>query len=359
MPGLLVAFISSFICTLLIIRFEHLHSHISGDIDFSAPQKFHTNAVPRIGGIAVALGITLSIIFRIINKSPNPFIEFQFLACSLPAFAIGTAEDLTKKIGVKTRLLFIIVSAALAIYYLDALILGLGIRWVDNIFVLPGIAVGFTIFSIAGLTNAFNIIDGFNGLASMVGIISLTAIAYINYLVGELQFFSLSLALVGAILGFFIWNYPKGQIFLGDGGSYLIGFWIATLSILLVTRNPSVSPWFALSVNAYPALETLFTIYRRKIHQGRNPDEADGMHFHTLIYRRVLKKQFDIQNPKLTNSRTSPYLWILSGLPVIASMLWWNSTPTLAMCCLLFILGYLWLYQKIVRFKTPRWLHFF
>jgi len=358
MPGLLVAFISSFICTLLIIRFEHLHGHISGDIDFSAPQKFHTNAVPRIGGIAVALAITLAIIFRF-NKSPNPYIELQFLACALPTFAIGTAEDLTKKIGVKVRLFFTAISAALAIYYLDALITGFGIPWIDNIFLLPGVAVAFTILAITGLANAFNIIDGFNGLASMVGIISLTAIAYINYLVGDLQFFSLSLAMIGAILGFFIWNYPKGLIFLGDGGSYLIGFWIASLSILLVARHPTVSPWFALSVNAYPALETLFTIYRRKIHQGRSPGEADGMHFHTLIYRRVLRMQFDIENPKSNNSRTSPYLWILSGLPVMASMLWWNSTPALAICCLLFILGYLWLYQKIVRFKTPRWLRFF
>ena len=81
MPGLIVAFISSFICTLLIIRFEHLHGHISGDIDFSAPQKFHTNAVPRIGGIAVALAITLAIIF--IN-SYVVGVSFPDLASTIP-----------------------------------------------------------------------------------------------------------------------------------------------------------------------------------------------------------------------------------------------------------------------------------
>ncbi len=105
----------------------------------------------------------------------------------------------------------------------------------------------------------------------MVAIISLLVIGYAAFKANDLVLASSCLIVIGAIGGFFIWNYPRGLIFLGDGGAYLIGYLIATLSILLVIRNPSVSPWFALLVNAYPIFETLFIIWRRKVHQGKIP----------------------------------------------------------------------------------------
>lgn len=358
MPGLLIAFVASFIGTLLIIRFESLHRHISSDSDFSAPQKFHTKPVPRIGGLAIATGLAIAIVFRLWS-SPNPYFELTFLACAMPTFLIGVSEDLTKKIGVKLRLFFTAISAVMAVYFLGAVIPSIDSFGVNYLFLIPGFGIFFTILAISGLSNAFNIIDGFNGLASMVGIISLIAIAYVNFIVGDLIFFSLSFAMIGAILGFFLWNYPKGSIFLGDGGSYLIGFWIATLSILLISRNASVSPWFALLVNAYPVLETLFTIYRRKIHQGKSPGQPDGIHFHSLIYRRVLKIQFGNTNSSEANARTSPYLWVLSGLPVIMSVLFWKSNYFLLICLVIFVSIYIWIYQRIVKFKTPKWLHIF
>ena len=161
--------------------------------------------------------------------------------------------------------------------------------------------------------------------------------------------------MAGAILGFFIWNYPQGLIFLGDGGAYLIGFWIAVLSIWLCARHPEVSPWFALLINGYPIMETLFTIYRRKIHQNKSPGAPDGIHFHTLIYRRILQaKHFD--SVLTANARTAPYLWILAGLSIAPASLWWQSTPILMGACALFIISYVWLYTKIVQFKTPSWM---
>jgi len=156
-------------------------------------------------------------------------------------------------------------------------------------------------------------------------------------------------------LGFFIWNYPRGLIFLGDGGAYLIGFWIASLSILLVSRHTEVSPWFALLVNAYPIMETIFTIYRRSIHQNKNPGLPDGIHFHTLIYRRLLTKH-PHEEVFLGNARTAPYLWVLTGLAAFPALLWWNDTPILMSTCALFLISYVWIYRQIVRFKTPGWL---
>jgi UDP-N-acetylmuramyl pentapeptide phosphotransferase/UDP-N-acetylglucosamine-1-phosphate transferase len=165
------------------------------------------------------------------------------------------------------------------------------------------------------------------------------------------------LIVLGAIGGFFIWNYPRGLIFLGDGGAYLIGFLIACLSIMLVQRNPNVSPWFALLVNAYPIFETLFTIWRRKVHQGKNPGLPDGAHFHSLIYRRLIRWA-EVHETKNTasyskNARTSPYLWLLSSLAIFPAIIWWQTTWILQCFALLFCVSYVWAYNAVVKFKTP------
>jgi UDP-GlcNAc:undecaprenyl-phosphate/decaprenyl-phosphate GlcNAc-1-phosphate transferase len=358
MNSLLSAFFASFIITLLIIRSKHLHGKFSGDHNLSGPQKFHMRSVPRIGGISIAIGILAATLIGL-KSSDAVSLKVTLLLCAIPTFAIGLTEDLTKKIGVKTRLLFTVLAAALAVHHLDASITRLDILGIDYLLSIPFIAIVFTVFAITGLANAYNIIDGFNGLSSMVGIITLLGLAYVSYVLQDTTILYLSVIMVGAILGFFIWNYPRGLIFLGDGGAYLIGFWIATLSVLLIARHPSVSPWFALLINAYPILETLFTIYRRKIHQGKSPALPDGIHFHTLIYRRILnpatvKNNFDLMN---ANARTAPYLWLLSSFAVMPAILWWQSTPILITFTLLFTISYVWLYTKIVRFKTPGWMH--
>jgi len=357
MIAFLAAFISSFIVTVLIIRFKHLHGEFSGDNDILGPQKFHVDSVPRIGGIAVAVGI-LAAVLTSIDSSEAFSLKVILLLCSIPVFAIGLTEDITKKIGVKTRLLFASLAALLAVHYLGASITHLDIPGVDYLLSLPIIAIVFTVFAITGLANAYNIIDGFNGLSSMVGVITLLGLAYVSYGLQDSTLLNLSLIMVASILGFFFWNYPKGLIFLGDGGAYLIGFWVAVISILLVVRHPGISPWFALLINAYPVLETLFTIYRRKIHQGKSPAFADGIHFHTLIYRRILRPK--ITRTKLdflnANARTAPYLWLLSVMAVVPALLFPESTQTLIFFILIFTVTYLWLYTKIVRFKTPRWI---
>jgi len=355
---LLVAYVSSFVVTLLIVRFKSLHGQFTGDNVLLGPQKFHVESVPRIGGVGVAFGILAAVLVTI-DTSEISSLKVILLLCSIPIFAIGLTEDITKKIGVRTRLLFASIAALLAVYYLGISITKLDIPGIDYLLSIPIVAILFTVFAITGLANAYNIIDGFNGLSSMVGIITLAGLAYVSYVFQDAAILSLSLILVGAILGFFFWNYPKGLIFLGDGGAYLIGFWVAVLSVLLVARNPEISPWFALLINAYPVLETLFTIYRRRIHQGRSPGSADGIHFHTLIYRRILrskaiKTKYDFLN---TNARTAPYLWLLSAMAVIPALLFLESTQTLIFFTLIFTISYSWLYTRIVRFKIPRWMH--
>jgi len=354
MTSFLLAFFSSLIATFMIIKFNHVHSHLSADSDFSGPQKFHKKIVPRIGGVAIGLGLFIGLIVNIKENSDLNF-GIILLLSTIPTFGIGITEDLTKKISVRKRLLFTSISACLVIYLSGVFITRLDLPILDFILSIHVIAAVFTIFAITGLANAYNIIDGFHGLSSMVGIITLLAIAYIGFVVNDPIAIYLSLLLVAAILGFFVWNYPSGLIFLGDGGAYLIGFWIATLTVFLTYRHQEISPWFALLVNSYPIVETLFTIYRRKIHQGKSPGQPDGIHFHTLIYRRVLANHHKDENWFSANARTAPYLWVLVVLSIAPSLLWWQSTPILVGSFALFIITYLWLYSSIVKFRTPKW----
>jgi UDP-GlcNAc:undecaprenyl-phosphate GlcNAc-1-phosphate transferase len=358
MKLLVLAFFVSLVTTLVLIRYQHLHEKVSSDHDLSGPQKFHTHAVPRIGGVGIFLALVISAwLSHSILSLERDLLLLQICMCALPAFAIGLIEDLTKKMGVKTRLIATAASAYMGVYFLNVLITKIQIPGVDWDLSISVIAIIFTIIAVTGLANAYNIIDGFNGLASMVAIISLLAIGYVAFKANDPVLASTCLIVIGAIGGFFIWNYPRGLIFLGDGGAYLIGYLIATLSILLVIRNPSVSPWFALLVNAYPIFETLFTIWRRKVHQGKSPSLPDGAHFHSLIYRRVIRWA-EVHESKETasyakNAKTSPYLWFLSSLAVFPAIVWWQTTWILQCFALLFCVSYVMVYNAVVKFKTP------
>jgi UDP-GlcNAc:undecaprenyl-phosphate GlcNAc-1-phosphate transferase len=358
MSSLIIAFFTSFLISILIIRTKHFHESMSGDLDLSGPQKFHSKIVPRVGGISIAIAIFAAIMTHFSEDHAN-IQELFILVCAIPVFGIGIAEDITKKISVRLRLIFTAIGAFFAISLLNISIERLDVIGIDYLMAFPIISVLFTIFAITGLANAYNIIDGFNGLSSMVGIITLTALGYIAIKMNDPIVAFLSFSMIGAILGFFIWNYPKGLIFLGDGGAYLIGFWVAVLSVYLVSMHPEISPWFAVMVNAYPIMETLFTIYRRKFHQGKSPGHPDGIHFHSLIFRRILNPGYISNELEWfnANAKTSPYLWVLSTLAIIPAVLFWESTPILISFFIIFTISYVWLYKKIVSFKTPRWLH--
>ena len=293
------------------------------------------------------------------RRTPRPHF-WVFIACGLPAFLVGIAEDLTKKVAARWRLLATCISAALAVWLLDAVILHTDIPGIDQLIRWMPMAIALTLLCVTGVANAVNIIDGFNGLASMCVMMMLLGIAYVAFQSGDEFVASTALIAAGAVLGFFVWNFPAGLIFLGDGGAYFIGFVVAELSVLLLTRNPTVSPIFPLLLCAYPIFETIFTMYRRRVLRGVATAQPDGIHLHTLIHRRLIRLNFGTaaseRRQTTRNSMTSPYLWMLCLLSIIPSVLWWNSTRVLTLFLLLFMGSYVFLYWRIVRFRTPRWL---
>jgi UDP-N-acetylmuramyl pentapeptide phosphotransferase/UDP-N-acetylglucosamine-1-phosphate transferase len=356
---MLVAFVVSLAVTLLVVHASKDRGKLLMDHDTAGPQKFHLRPVPRVGGLGILAGLGAAIPVLLLLNKPAATMGAWLIVCGGFAFAGGLLEDLTKRISPRMRLLATAVSALMGIALLDAAVARTDILGLDWLVSFAFGSVLITVIAVAGIANAVNIIDGFNGLASMCVVIMLAALAYVAFQVGDGVIAVLAVAGIGAVLGFFLWNFPAGLIFLGDGGAYFLGFFVAELSILLIARNPSVSPLFPLLVCMYPVFETLFSIYRRRFLRAVPPSMPDGIHLHSLIYRRVMRWAVGDQSARaLTrrNSMTSPFLWMLCMASAVPAVLFWDNSAANAVFLTLFGILYLALYWRIVRFKSPRWM---
>lgn len=349
--------VSWLICFSLIL-FKHKHQHVSSDYIDSGPQKIHHGATPRIGGVPIFIGLLAG--FSVISFDYLGFNCVPFLITLLPVWLAGMTEDLTKKVSPFARLLAAFFASVSGMWLMDARLVRL-----DNIHVdyylstYLALSVLLTMIAVGGITHAINIIDGFNGLAGMIVVMILSALAYVCNEVGDTFLFAQCVALIGATIGFLFWNYPRGSIFAGDGGAYLWGFMIAEISVLLLHRNPQVSPWFPVLLLIYPTWETIFSMYRRKIVRGRPAGLPDGIHLHSLIYKRLVRRMVGSKEAAhmiRRNSMTSPYLWALAAFSIAPAIFFWRDTGWLLFFMGAFVLFYGFLYSMIVRFKVKRWM---
>lgn len=353
----LLSFTVALLGTWLIVRSARLHQRYSGDNDQAGPQKFHARVVPRVGGVGIALGIAAGVAYACLVPGSDTQLKAVLCAASAVAFGGGLIEDFTKRVTPRQRMLMMVLAASITVWLANVRIVEADIIGLDTLLEMTVFSIGLTLLTVAGVSNAINIIDGFNGLASMCVAIMLAALAFVAHQVGDTTIHHLAMIGLGAVLGFFVLNYPLGLIFLGDGGAYFMGFWVAELSLLLVQRNPSVSPMFPLLLCSYPIFETVFTMYRRKVLRGRPVGQPDAAHLHSLIYRRLIRWALGQKDASVTlrrNSMTSPYLWALCSLGAVPATIWWSNSHALQLCIVLFCYVYLMLYRAIVRFRTPR-----
>ena len=357
----LVALACSAIAMYFVVKSAEHHAHWSADHDLSGPQKMHVKAVPRVGGVGILAGVVGGVLAGVWLKSVSFTDALMLVTCMLPAFGSGIWEDFTKSLSPRRRMVALALSGALGVWLAGGSFTHTGWHAFDDLLISHGLlwlgAVG-AVFAVTGISNSVNIIDGMNGLASMCAAMTCIGLAYIAWRVGDGLICGIALATFGATLGFFVWNYPRGLVFLGDGGAYLLGFIVAELGILLTTRHAQVSMLAPLLLVAYPVFETLFTMYRRRFLQKRSMTQPDGSHLHTLIYRRLKRGPVDasgVRGSTRGNSGTSPYLWLLNAIAVIPATIWWNNTSALALSMAVFLLAYLDVYWRIVRFRSPRW----
>ncbi|HEX5287178.1 MAG TPA: glycosyltransferase [Polaromonas sp.] len=345
---ILACLVASFITCLLIILTQRWHGKLSLDHDLNGVQKIHETPVPRVGGIGVVIGLVLAGLFSYQLGGETYETAGKLLLCAIPVFSAGLIEDFTKSVGVRTRLFAAFISAGLAFFALDAQLNKLDTPGLDYLIGFGVVSFAFTCFAVGGLTNAINIIDGLNGLASGSVAIMLTGLGLLALHSGDTLVFKLCMWGTAAAIGFLVVNYPFGKIFLGDGGAYLAGFWLAECAVLLMARNPEINTWTVLLCVSYPVVETVYSMFRRHVITKAPSGAPDSGHMHQLLYRRLHHEGRGKTNSSwFRHGVASAIIWGMTGacqfLAVIAS----DKTPYLFIATLLFIFIYCWIYQSL------------
>jgi UDP-GlcNAc:undecaprenyl-phosphate GlcNAc-1-phosphate transferase len=240
------------------------------------PLKIHKESIPCLGGLAMFLALSLSFALKmIIEKSLDCWI-FSVIAAGCLIFLLGLADDLQwrdkKKIKPVYKLIFLVLFS-----FLSALVLSTANLGINLILVLIVIFV---------LINAVNYQDGMDGLAAGTTIISLVGFSVLGYFSGNILIFNFCLILLFVILGFLVFNFPPAKIFMGDSGSYWLGFNLAFLTVFFL-RPYNILNILALAfVLGLPLFDGVFTNIRRII-KGGSILKGDREHF----YDRLLNKR--------------------------------------------------------------------
>jgi UDP-N-acetylmuramyl pentapeptide phosphotransferase/UDP-N-acetylglucosamine-1-phosphate transferase len=247
-------------------------------------RKVHTRHIPTIGGITI-FGATLFAYLLWYPVIEN--ISFKYIAASMMIlFFIGIKDDLVGTAPIKKLL------GHLAVAFILVFMAGIKITSMHGLFGIHEIpdwaGILLSVFTYTVIVNAFNLIDGIDGLAAGVGIIVCFTFGAWFYLAGSVEDAILAFALAGALLGFLIFNFAPARIFMGDSGSLLIGLIVAVLAIKIVEfstlklpleMSRISKPIFAMSAIVYPMVDTLRIFLVRSI-KGRSPFSADRNHLH-------------------------------------------------------------------------------
>jgi len=320
------AFIVSLIFQLFILFFSRRYRLFIDSPSENKPQGFHSDDTPRSGGV----GIAIALLFFL----PTP-LGWKLLLSLLLAFLSGIFEDFHHSIRPLTRLFLQFIAASSAVFLIHSVVTYFGF----GITVPYFIGATISITAIIGMMNAINFIDGFNGLASGIVLLMLLAFGIVAYKVGNSDIVYIAAIIFSSVFAFFLFNFPNGKIFLGDGGAYLLGAVVAIIGIFLGGNYELVSPWFVLAVLIYPVWEVLFSIYR-KLSIGHSPLQPDELHLHMLIHRHIT------HNNPLTS------LFIIAGvapfilIPVFYANVSYANFLTTAIFILCYQLLYRWLSAK-------------
>lgn len=341
--------VTSFVACTILVMTQHWHGHLSHDNDLEGAQKIHDSPVPRVGGLGLLISLGTGGLVGFVLEGRINTMAMVMLVCALPVFGAGLVEDLTKQVSIRMRLMASFVSAALAMWLLNARLIDLDTPILDVLIQYPAISMLFTCFAVSGMTNSVNIIDGLNGLAAGSVSLMLAGLATIAWMHGDPLVMMLCLWGIAAMAGFLILNYPFGRIFLGDGGAYLAGFWVAECGVLLLVRNPGVSTWAVLLACFYPVWETIFSIYRRHVVTHVNSGLPDMAHLHHLVFRSIQSDHATSTVPSwLRHGLASTVIWCLVACCQIVAINASDNTPILILGTVIFAAGYYWIYRTMM-----------
>lgn len=335
--------LTSLFLSLLIVFTIRWHGAFTLD-ESHGVQKMHAQPTPRIGGLPMLVGLLVA------WWTSPPDLQQRlapWLVAGIPAFAFGLAEDFTKRVSVFQRLLGTMASGVLAWWLSGYALSRVDIWVVDTLLQWLPFAVVFTAFAVGGVANAINIIDGLNGLAGSMVFWALLGLAGVAHSVGDLVLSQTCMLIAACVMGFFFVNWPLGKIFLGDGGSYFLGFSLAWGCVLLIERHANVTAFAALLLCVHPITEVLFSIWRRRQRQ-QHPGHPDRLHFHSLVKRRVMSRVLPGRSRRFRNSAGGLLVGGMSVLPAVVVQFVYESPVAGLVSVVFMVSSYIWLYRRIV-----------
>jgi len=258
-----------------------------GAMDSPNERKVHKSAVPRLGGVAIYLGFILAVMIGVIlagifNRRLESLHLLGIILGSTIVLAVGIWDDIR---GLKpwTKFIWQLLAALVIVYF------GVNINFVSNplngLFQMGWLGIPLTLLWVVGMTNAINLIDGLDGLAAGVTAISAGTLFFVALRTHQIGAAIIMLALCGSALGFLRYNFFPAKIFLGDSGSYLLGFVLAAAAVIGVFKTTLVVALIIpLLILGVPIFDTMFAIGRR-FSEGRSPFSADNKHIHHMLLR--------------------------------------------------------------------------
>jgi UDP-GlcNAc:undecaprenyl-phosphate GlcNAc-1-phosphate transferase len=242
-------------------------------VDRPGSRKVHAVPIPRVGGIAMVIGVLLAAIVVI----PLDYADRCFLTACFVLTVFGAADD-RFDLDYRVKIVGQLLAAGIILFAGGIQINSLTF---DERWLLPSwVGVPLTLFFLVGITNAINLADGLDGLAGGTTFLTLGALALLAHGSGNYVTSALALAFAGAVLGFLRFNTYPATVFMGDAGSQVLGFAVGVLS-LRATQNGStaISAATPVLLLALPILDTLSVMVQR-ISEGRSPFSADKNHIH-------------------------------------------------------------------------------
>jgi len=334
----------------LIVLTQRWHGRWSYD-STKGIQKTHNGRVPRIGGIAIFAAVWLT--GYLLSNSIQNLLNTLLIVTAI-AFSFGLLEDLTKKVSVAIRMWATLLPGVVAYFLTGYSLSNFGIAPIDWVLQWTALSVLFTAFAICGITHAINMIDGYNGLAGWSSIWILLGLWAISSVCGDSEVAKISLIFVGATAGFLLLNWPWGKVFLGDGGSYFLGASIACLCVLLVLRNPTVSPFACLVLCSYPIIEALYSIWRR-FKMKKSSGNPDRLHLHQLIGERLIYPALGKRRSTYIKSAATGFAVNLFCIPAaLLAYALYDQKNTLIMLFCALTFGYIMVYHTVSKMSTGR-----
>lgn len=274
MAGLLTGFIIAFSISLLMTPCVKKIAFRVGAVDRPDERKVHSRIMPRMGGLAIFLAFMAAIL--LVEPMTKPIIGL--MAGGTLILLLGIADDI---VGVSPRIKLLgqIVAAGVLVAF------GVKISFLTNpfggeMFKLPIAGIPLTIFWIVGVTNAVNLIDGLDGLAGGLAAIASLTLAIVGWSNNQMLIVVPAVILSASICGFLKYNFHPAKIFMGDSGSLFLGYMLAGLSVIGLTKGAAVvSVFVPILILGIPIFDTLYAIVRRFIN-SQPIFEADKGHLH-------------------------------------------------------------------------------